>query len=445
MKKFILLLVSSFVLWTLLYLSGCGARTGLPDPGEDPSLVITDVQPRVIMPGTPFTVIGGTFNLTPGNNILTIGATTVPVTAATSTTLTATMPADFPSGEYTVSVAANGLTAKFEGTIKVISVYVVGWEGNGAKYWKNTVATDLITGANSTKLVASDIFVNHKDVHIVGANYSSDSLSRAVYWLNGAPTFLTSSEVYSYAHSVVVTPLGDIYVGGDYYNLSTTGKRLITYWKNGTKQTDITDGSKYGWSSAMDASDTDVVIVGGNTGTTNPFAPAMYWINGVPKPLSSSANLGTTGWGIKLNGTDVYVAGEIVIDPVTGKTNPEYWLNGIGTTLSPSSASSPGRTFAYSIATSGSDVYFGGSMWQDPSTVIGGYWKLGTTPFVNVTDPSNGQGFPLSIAVSGSDVFVVGGQAPNGGHTIAKLWINGLEYKLTDGTQVAFAAAIFIK
>ena len=148
MKKFILLLASSFVLWTLLYLSGCGARTGLPDPGEDPSLVITDVQPRVIMPGTPFTVIGGTFNLTPGNNILTIGATTVPVTAATSTTLTATMPADFPSGEYTVSVAANGLTAKFEGTIKVISVYVVGWEGNGARYWKNTVATNL-TVANS--------------------------------------------------------------------------------------------------------------------------------------------------------------------------------------------------------------------------------------------------------------------------------------------------------
>lgn len=400
------------------------------------------------MPGTPFTVIGANFNLIPGNNILTIGTTTVAVTDATPTSLTATMPDDFPSGEYSVSVTANGQTATFEGTVKVISVYVVGWQGQVAKLWKNTVATDLTTGASSGRVVAVDVFVNGKDVHIIGDDYSDDTHSRAVYWKNGVPTYLTGSNINSYAHSVVVTSASDVYVGGNYYDLSTPpgSSNIITYWKNGIKQTDITDGSQFASSSALDASDTDVVIVGQD----GPNGPTKYWKNGVPTTLNSSLNQTTFGWGIKLNGTDVYVAGEIRVAPGSSQTNPTYWLNGIGTTLSSFPANSPGRSFAYSIAISGSDVYFGGTMWLDNSFTGVSYWKLGTTPFVGVTDPSDGSGVCGGIAVSGSDVFLAGGQAtgypgPNPGHTVAKLWINGLEYKLTDGTQEAFAAAIFIK
>jgi hypothetical protein len=413
------------------------------------------------MPGTQFTVSGIGFDTNPDKDILTIGGTTVPVASATLTSLTATMPDDFPSGVYPVSVTARGQTAKFDGTVKVISVYVAGSESVGpgvgfnksiGKYWKNLVATNLTTAVNSASTGAGDIFVNGKDVHIVGVEWRDDAHNRAVYWKNGVPTYLTDTNFGSEAHSVVVTPAGDVYVGGNYYSFSSgVNHQIITYWKNGIKQNDITDGSQYAYSSALDASDTDVVIVGQDT----LYGPTKYWRNGVPTILNPSLNLATGAilnnyWDIKLIGTDVYVAGGTLIDPTSTTINPEYWLNGIGTTLSSFPISSPGSNvpvpWATSIAISGSDIYFGGSMVYNNDSYGACYWKLGATPFVSVTDPKNSSVWAYDIAVSGSDVFIVGsdlisGQTPR----IAKLWINGLEYKLTDGTRDAGANHIFIQ
>ena len=46
--------------------------------------------------------------------------------------------------------------------------------------------------------------------------------------------------------------------------------------------------------------------------------------------------------------------------------------------------------------------------------------------------------------MSGSDVYAVGYEDVNGGNTIAKLWKNGVEQSLTDGTNPASASSVYV-
>ena len=55
-------------------------------------------------------------------------------------------------------------------------MYIVGYEGNVAKYWKNGVATSLTDGIKSTD--ATDIFVSGNDVYVAGRGRSSQILEK---------------------------------------------------------------------------------------------------------------------------------------------------------------------------------------------------------------------------------------------------------------------------
>ncbi len=80
---------------------------------NDPLLsapIITSVSPNPANPGTSVTITGTNFNTTPANNIVYFGATRATVTAATATSLTATVPVGATHMPVSVSNVASGLS-----------------------------------------------------------------------------------------------------------------------------------------------------------------------------------------------------------------------------------------------------------------------------------------------------------------------------------------------
>ncbi len=65
-------------------------------------------------------------------------------------------------------------------------VYVAGYEGEVAKYWKNGVAVSLTDGTNKAQV--DDITVYNGDVYIVGFEDNSSGIRVGKYWKNGLPT-----------------------------------------------------------------------------------------------------------------------------------------------------------------------------------------------------------------------------------------------------------------
>jgi hypothetical protein len=76
-----------------------------------------------------------------------------------------------------------------------------------AKYWKNGVSNDLITGVgtavNGKKYCrADDIFVVGNDIYVAG--FEDGPAAKAVVWKNGIAAILTSSSNEGIARSIFV-------------------------------------------------------------------------------------------------------------------------------------------------------------------------------------------------------------------------------------------------
>ncbi|HEU0051633.1 MAG TPA: IPT/TIG domain-containing protein, partial [Longimicrobium sp.] len=69
---------------------------------------VTSISPATLVPGTSATLTGVNFNATPANNTVLIGGRTAAVTAATTTSLTVTVPC-VSSGSVPVNVATGGM------------------------------------------------------------------------------------------------------------------------------------------------------------------------------------------------------------------------------------------------------------------------------------------------------------------------------------------------
>lgn len=107
-------------------------------------------------------------------------------------------------------------------------VYVAG-EGDGkAVYWKNNtlvVLNDLGPGLED----AVSVFVSGADVYVCGSDANS---SRAVFWKNGTPIFLTAPDPERFANSIFVNS-NDMYIAG-HVEIAVTGESRAVYWKNGS-------------------------------------------------------------------------------------------------------------------------------------------------------------------------------------------------------------------
>ena len=296
-------------------------------------------------------------------------------------------------------------------------VYVAGYESNGtnnvAKCWIDGHEIKLSDGTSNAK--ANSIFVSGNDVYIAGSD------NGAVYWKNNTEIRLSGSN----ASSIFVSG-NDVYVGGS----DSTG----LYWKNGTKNF-LQKLSSYGNTvvNSIFVSGNDVYAAGYEN--SNPRA----WKNGTAIFLTDTMP-GLAGYthanSIYVSGNDVYIVGT---GSSAGSAFPLffYWTNVVTVGIKNYGP-------ANSVFVSGNDVYIAGmsELAGPPYIPTAAYWKNGNLTLLPRSEINS---FANSIYVLGSDIYVAGYEEATYPVNYAVYWKNGVEVKLTDGTQPAIATSIFIK
>ena len=183
-------------------------------------------------------------------------------------------------------------------------------KSNTPTYWKNGTEVQLSSQTGFT----FSIVVSGTDVYVLG------TLNGAYCtWKNGTPTNLTKNGIINVGNGYYLTNdlavhNGDVYTAGE-ENVGTSIYTKAVYWKNGAPVylTDgITSGSALG--NAVAISGNDVYVAGIETvrnaagGIVNQ-APRL-WKNGASIPLTTPANsIDNAVTSILVVGSDVYVGG----------------------------------------------------------------------------------------------------------------------------------------
>jgi hypothetical protein len=293
----------------------------------------------------------------------------------------------------------------YTGTASSIKdIYICGYEGNAATYWKNGTAYQLTNGNN--KAIANSIQVIGNDVYVAGYEFNG-SVNVAKYWKNGVATLLTDGS--KEAAAVEISVIGnDIYVAGHEFIGSNLSAK---YWKNGVA-TNLSNGTGFVYAHAINIKDNNVYVAGEDW--TNKIG--KYWKNGV------ETRLGHKITDIGFIGNDMYV---------TGRENDKavYWKNGSPIDL-------PNGFEARNISISGNSLNIIGIN----SASVPKYWTNGTEKYleqvVSSADAAN------SIFANGSDIFIAG-MLSSGNTKTAYYWINGKAIKLSNNTNSA-ANSIFV-
>ena len=251
------------------------------------------------------------------------------------------------------------------------NVYVSGTSGANACYWINETRYDLPGDGGEGEAIA----VDGDDVYVAGW-FDNGSC----YWKNGERINLTTN-AESQAFAVGLRSNGDVYVGGYYMN--NHHYYIPCFWKNGNNRTNLSipsggDGEVY-----------DMAFMDGNTRyyagyTLHPdnfagYVPkACYWRNAGSRtdlPLGGSSwdIYGATGWGIAIDGEDIYVAGYTDWyeftgeEETTGGSFPQYWKNSTIHDLEGGPLTNFGTGVAYDIRVADGNVVVVGEATRDSS------------------------------------------------------------------------------
>ncbi|HMT75919.1 MAG TPA: hypothetical protein PKA77_17730 [Chitinophagaceae bacterium] len=332
-----------------------------------------------------------------------------------------------------VSGVTYGAAVKFTTLPPQPTVYIAGYHGSSAAYWKNGQLVSLPNG-----IKANSIYVVGNDVYAAGENLSGGS-GRAVYWKNGNVVYLTNGVRYGIAKSIQVSG-NDVYVAGYDYNTNGFPYPIVKYWKNGT-EVSLTAGTpyNYGLGNSIHVSGSDVYVAGYSANQSLGSFTACYWKNGQQVTLSDSTSSIAEARSIFVAGNDVYVAGQV--RPGLGLGGVQiatYWKNVQAVSLT----NGPAWACVFSIYINGSDVYAAG---YEENNATGGsfarYWKNGvafTLPGTNLYNSAH------SIYVLGNDVYVVGSES-DGYYDKAKYWKNGVEIPLEISSNFSDATSVFVK
>jgi uncharacterized protein YjdB len=133
---------------------------------------VTSVSPNPANPGTSITITGTNFNTTPANNIVFFGATRATVTAAGTTSLTATVPVGATFMPVSVNNTAAALTGY--GQYPFLPTYDNSLYISGVVNFSNNVP--FTTGSNPTSVAIGDIDGDGKSDMAV-TNTSSNTVS----------------------------------------------------------------------------------------------------------------------------------------------------------------------------------------------------------------------------------------------------------------------------
>ncbi|MES2378511.1 MAG: hypothetical protein V4553_18105 [Bacteroidota bacterium] len=247
------------------------------------------------------------------------------------------------------------------------SIYVAGYEGITACYWKNgniVKLTELPSSSGVTQ--ARAIAVQGNDVHIAGSTYTD-----AFYWKNGSVSILPSPDKSSGAYGMVLKG-SDVYICG--YYATSTGQTAC-YWKNGVINT-FNDNSLRSVAYGIAIADNgDVSVVGYRLGTLSPKSGLSgnnvptVWKNGVATALPIT-NAGGMAMAVTTKGNDVFIAGYGEDRPGTG-AGAVYWKNNVPTYIGNNS------TTASSIFVTGDEVHIAGVKKLDGTTIAAASWNTG--------------------------------------------------------------------
>jgi hypothetical protein len=244
-------------------------------------------------------------------------------------------------------------------------VYVSGYEGNYAKYWKNGQAVVLPSSTASGVPTGRSIFVSQNNIYVAGDGINpATGKYQAIYWKNGEGTLLTDGSNHAFAYSIFVSGT-DVYVAGR--ELGSKAK----YWKNGMA---VSLSSSQSSSRSILVSGSDIYVAGSEYDGVK--SVAKYWKNGLGVSLIS--NFESDAFSIFVSGSDVYVAGYEKID---GHFVAKYWKNGVPVSLT---SGSNNYAQAVSISVLGNDVYVVGREDSSDGTSVAKYWKNGVA--VSLTD-----------------------------------------------------------
>lgn len=368
-----------------------------PEEPEPVSPTITGFSPISGTMGSTITITGTNFGPLVADNVVQINGKAATVTSASATSLTITVPEEATSGKITLTTQNKTISSTND--FNVLTMYMAGYDGNTAKYWKNGVATNLTDGVSPSHTNA--LFIAGNDVYVAGS-----ANGKGTYWKNGTPVTVGASTLYS------------IYVSGsDVYATSAD-----VYWKNGIA-IELTDGKYYSEARSIYVAGNDIHIVGREHNGSKYIA--KYWKNGVATPLSD----GTThanALALAVSGADVHIVG---YDGAKAK----YWKNGVATSLTDGTTSSS----ANAIFVSGTDVYISGN---DGKTA--NYWKNSIA--TSLTDGTASRASANTIFVADNVVYAAGYEY---GTSIdfAKRWVNGQATTLSDGTGEGRINAILVK
>lgn len=210
-------------------------------------------------------------------------------------------------------------------------VYAVGYENTNPttpKLWQNGVSISLATNPIGNFKATGFSYVNG-NLYVSGTETFGSS-SRALYWLNGVPVYLTALIANN-----TNAAANDIFVSGtDVYVCGKGIAGFPTIWKNGTEIIYQGNGILRGVLHSIKVVGTDVYTAGAES----PSAigeTAKYWKNGVPVTMDGLI-VTSTAYSLFVLGANVYCGGsnQVGID-----NKPLIWKNGITTTptLSPQS------------------------------------------------------------------------------------------------------------
>jgi hypothetical protein len=433
MKPYLFIICS----FALLFFAGCTKDSVPKGPAQiveaqKPS--ITAVSPDTALAGTLITITGTNFNTTAANDTVMFNGMAATVVSATATQLTVNAPSGGSTGNITVTTSdglSNGKNFVYATAVSGPDIYVAGFDGVYAVYWKN--GTEVVLTDGTKAAVARAICVYNNDVYCAG-----NDGSKAAYWKNGTEVTLSNGSLPAAATGIAVDA-NNVYVSG--FMTSTLGLDF-TYaalWSNGVLSNMAEDTTHASLANGVAIDGGLPIISGMSAGKSTLSRGFLHSVGGLVDYLTNDTTY-SYATGI-CNGPSggTYTAGYILEG---GNVRPQIWADDLP--LVQNYFGYPG--YCYGItADSGNNIYAVGTAIEPGKKAIAELWKGLGAAATDLTDGTNPAG-AYGVAVHGTDVYVVGFEYTTTNiYGAPKIWKNGVGTTLTVASSTAGAFAIVIK
>ncbi len=311
-------------------------------------------------------------------------------------------------------------------------LHIVGREDYIATYWHAGNVYRL--GKSQVSSDANSLFISGNDVYIVGYEMSLTGKYTAMLWKNNLPNSLTDGNEDAMANGVAVVN-SDVYVVGQ-RKLPNNDNWIATLWKNGEpiSLSDPTTTNANAYDIAVVG--TDVYVIGESRILSDLSSKHVYWKNGELSYLSNN-EVGSGNQSITSSGNQVYMMWCGAYNSF-GDSRVYYKdLVGSAKLLT----DSPDDTRGEDIKVNGTDIYIAGWISNAQKNLQAAYWKNGNQTLVG---PENASSFGMAIALSGNNIFVAGYVSVADKRSRAVYWKNGDITYLSDGQYDALVRRIWI-